>query len=281
MKAEKHIVGIYLSLCSRFPSFRKRTRKWLYEIMARFLQQDVWVFMNYGYACDEHEMPPFLEPEDEVNRLSYQLYHHLARKVPLNGKSVLEVGSGRGGGAALLMKYMRPKRMIGIDYSQEAVRLCKKRHAAHGLDFIQGDAEHLPLPDESCDVVINVESSHCYGSIPCFLAEVSRVLKPGGHFLLTDIRLKDELPNLKQQISACSLSLLEEMDITNHVVRALDADHDKRMNAIQEHVPKAFLGPFMEFAGVQGSTVLENLRTGTSVYVSFFMHKSATENTGG
>ena len=130
MKSEKRITAMYLALCNRFPSFRKSTRRWLYEVMARNMRQEIWTFMNYGYACEAQESSPDLEPADEPNRLSYQLYHHLANKVPMENKAVLEVGSGRGGGAAY-------------------------------------------------DVVLNVESSHCYGSVPDFLKEAARVLKPG------------------------------------------------------------------------------------------------------
>jgi ubiquinone/menaquinone biosynthesis C-methylase UbiE len=46
--------------------------------------------------------------------------------------------------------------------------------------LVHGDAENLPFPQVSFDAVINVESAHCYGSIERFLAEVHRVLRPGG-----------------------------------------------------------------------------------------------------
>ena len=52
--------------------------------------------MNYGFIDDN---PPELEPEDESDRLFIQLYHMNIRDVDLAGKQVLEVGSGRGGGA--------------------------------------------------------------------------------------------------------------------------------------------------------------------------------------
>lgn len=224
MKSEKQIAAIYLSLCDRYPSFRKVTHRWLYEVMARNKRQETWAFMNYGYAWEDRESAPVLDLEDEQYRLSYQLYHHMASKVPMENKYVLEVGSGRGGGASLLYKYLCPARMTGIDYSREAVRLCRKNYPAGRLEFIQGDAEHLPLPDDSYDVILNVESSHCYGSVPAFLNEAVRVLKPGGHFLLTDIRYRKDLPELRQHVFSSSLTVLEEVEITDHVVHALEMD---------------------------------------------------------
>ena len=102
------LVKFYLWLCSVIPGFRKITRKWMYQVMARFIKQDQWSFMNYGYAqINDQELRPMLESSDEVNRLSFQLYHHLANEIDLEQKSLLEVGSGRGGGASMIKKYHR------------------------------------------------------------------------------------------------------------------------------------------------------------------------------
>ena len=64
-----------------------------------------------------------------------------------------------------------------------------------GLDFVHGDAENLPFPDESFDAVINVEASHIYPHFDRFLSEVKRVLRPGGHFLHVDFRNRDNFPS--------------------------------------------------------------------------------------
>ena len=83
--------------------------------------------------------------------------------------------------------------MIGVDFSDKAVNLCKKYYCVDGLSFVPGDAEHLPFDDDSFDAVVNVESSHCYGSMATFLAQVKRVLKPGGHFLFADFRTREQI----------------------------------------------------------------------------------------
>src|SRR5437016_10678551 len=72
--------------------------------------------------------------------------------------------------------------MVGIDLSDKAVDFCNQNYAIDALSFRQGDAENLPLSDASVDVVVNLESSHCYGSMDRFLSEVYRVLRPGGIF---------------------------------------------------------------------------------------------------
>lgn len=75
-----------------------------------------------------------------------------------------------------------------MDYSPQAVAFCQAPQRHSRLVFKQVDAEKLPFPDGSFDAVINVESSHCYGSVPAFLAEVTRYCAPRGCFLHADLR---------------------------------------------------------------------------------------------
>ena len=106
------------------------------------------------------------------------------------------MGSGRGGGASYVSRYLKPRSVVGIDISKYAVRLCNSIHQYPNLSFCVGDSEKIPFESESFDVVLNVESSHCYGNIPLFLIEVKRVLKRGGFFLWADFRLTKEMPAL-------------------------------------------------------------------------------------
>jgi ubiquinone/menaquinone biosynthesis C-methylase UbiE len=205
--------------------------------------------------------------------LSFQLYHHLANEVDLQHLSVLEVGSGRGGGASMIKKYHRPSQMVGLDYSGIAVKLCNRNHAMEGLSFVRGDAENLPFTKESFDAVINVESSHCYESMDRFLSEVKKVLKPGGHFLITDFRYMHEMNELETQINNCGMKVLKKSDITTNVIKALDEDHDRRMSEISKSVPKPFIKQFREFAGVKNSVIYKQFESGYSVYFSYILQK--------
>ena len=74
-----------------------------------------------------------------------------------------------------------------------------------GLTFVQGDAQKLPFSAQSLDAVINVEASHCYPNFPGFLAEVARVLRPGGHFLYADFRFRPDLPAWESAIALRSV----------------------------------------------------------------------------
>ena len=73
-------------------------------------------------------------------------------------------------------RYLKPKSVVGIDISKDAVRLCKTQHGKPNLSFCIGDSEDIPFENNSFNAVINVESSHCYGDIPLFLSEVKSLI---------------------------------------------------------------------------------------------------------
>jgi len=269
------LIKLYLKFCTVIPGFRKVTAKFMYQVMGRFLKQDNWTYMNYGFSViNENDAVPVLDESDEESRLSFQLYHHLAGEIDLQNKSVLEVGSGRGGGARMIKKYHGPEKVVGLDYSGQAISLCNRKFKQEGLTFIKGDAESLPFSPESFDAIINVESSHCYDSMKKFLSEVNKVLRPGGHFLFTDFRYSHEIQDLENHISESGLKVLKKRDITSNVVKALDEDHDRRMKVISENVPRLFINQFREFAGVRSSVVYKHLENRNYIYLSYILQKS-------
>src|SRR5262249_14512563 len=136
--------------------------------------------------------------------------------------------SGRGGGASYVARYLKPRRMVGLDLSGKAVAFSTRQHALANLHFQKGDAEQLPFAGQSFDSVINVESSFCYPSIDRFLGEVKRVLRPGGYLHYTDLRLADEVAGWRAAIERSGLDLLVERDITANVIEALHRDCARR-----------------------------------------------------
>jgi ubiquinone/menaquinone biosynthesis C-methylase UbiE len=165
--------------------------------------------------------------------------------------------------------------MIGVDFSAKAVDFCNRYHARPGLMFVPGDSEALPFDDASFDVVLNVESSHCYTSMERFLGEVARVLRPGGHFLFTDHRSEDKIGQLRAQLSATGLQVLRDQSITPNVVRALDLDNERKLRLIEQHAPRMIRKRFERFAAVKGSQLYELFRTGALDYRSFVLRKPA------
>ena len=131
----------------------------------------------------------------------------------------------------------------------------------------------MPEPDSSYDVVLNVESSHCYGSMEKFLAEVRRVLKPGGLFAIADLRQQEELDLLDRQLSNCGLTLIEREDITPAIVQSIALDDERKRAFIQRLVSRPLLKAFQEFAGVRDSKIDHLLTTGGIVYQRFLLRK--------
>ena len=163
-----------------------------------------------------------LAESDEPNRYSIQLYHRTATKVDLTGKRVLEVSCGHGGGASYLMRTQGPAAYTGLDLNPVGLDFCRKKHQLPCLDFVHGSAEELPFADQSFDAVINIEASHCYARFPQFLAEVARVLRPGGHFLYADVRRRGDLAKWEEEMSDAPMRLMSERVINEEVARGVD-----------------------------------------------------------
>ena len=214
-----------------------------------------------------------LRPEDEPNRACIQLYHHVATQVSLRGKNVLEVSCGHGGGAAYLARTLQPKRYTALDLNAAGIRFCKKRHQVDGLNFGQGDAENLPFAANSFDAVINVEASHCYPAFPRFVAEVARVLRPGGHLLYADFRYNDRLAEWDKGFSAASLQMLRSRNINAEVLRGMNQNSSRSMELVARHLPKFLHSLGRDFAGIQGSRVYNALLSGELSYRSYCLEK--------
>ena len=229
--------------------------------------------MNYGYAPREPTPVLQLEVADEPDRLCIQLYQHAVGAIVLRGTDVLEVGSGRGGGASYLSRYLRPRSVTGLDLSQKAVDLCNRHRKAPGLAFIRGDAQSMPFADSSFDAVVNIESSHCYPSMGKFLSEVHRVLRRGGSFLFADLRSSDGQDALHEQFEASPLNVEREEDITANVLTALRVDNDRKRQLIQDLIPWPFRRPFRAFAGIEGTMNYVGFENGTLRYVSAHLAK--------
>ncbi|MCC6587041.1 MAG: class I SAM-dependent methyltransferase [Bryobacterales bacterium] len=243
----------------------------MYSGISMMLKPGDSAFLNYGFTSIDANAPKLpLDPADEADRYPIQLYHRIASAWPIEGKDVVEVGCGRGGGASFIVRYLKPASYIGIDLSQRAIDMCRRRHQFPNLKFMQGNAEHLPLPSKSCDVVLNVESSHCYPSFERFAKEVSRVLRPDGRFLFADLRERTALPELRASLQKL-FEIIEEEPINRQIVSALELDSGRRVALIRQRAPKCLYAALDTFAGVQGSPILDSFVSGERQYVRFVL----------
>jgi ubiquinone/menaquinone biosynthesis C-methylase UbiE len=247
-----------------------------YQFLGRYFQRRDWKFMNYGFSPLENQSRQIqLEEQDEYNRVYIQLYDHVASSVDLRNLIVLEVGCGRGGGADYITRYLKPRKMVGLDLSKNVIEFCNEVYQVEGLEFKSGNAEALPFPDHSFDVVINVESSHCYGSMEAFLSEVKRVLRPGGYLLLTDFRSKEVVDLFKDQLYQSGLNVIQESDITLNILEALNSGTEQRTQFINETIPKSLVGLFHQFAGSPGTNINQRFQSRDAIYLNFVLQKAA------
>lgn len=263
---------IFATLLKLSPSsIQNKLWRWWYQKLSKSHNKKDFRFMNYGYIDSN---PPPLESYDEPYRLFIQLYEMNIRNIKLNGKEVLEVGSGRGGGASWIAKSMEPVSLVGIDFSSEAVSLCNNWYAHQkNLRFIEGNAEDIPFPDSSFDVVYNVESSHCYGNISKFIEEVFRVLRKGGNFCWTDFRDDKSIELIDQMFLESGFTIVSKREITNEVLAALNSINDAKKERIEELVPKSIRRSFETFAGVEGTPVYEAFKNQKLKYFCYQMSK--------
>lgn len=271
------MVKLIIRALKRYAWFRRFNAKVTYGILAKHIPAEDWQFMNYGYVPNPGESSFEGYSACCAQKYPLQMYHYLANKTNITGKDVLEIGSGRGGGARHIAETFKPASYIGIDIAQSAVDLANRIHPLNNLKFKQGSAESIPMGDNSVDVVINVESCHAYGSVDKFLKEVRRVLRPGGHFLIVDFRNEENVENmntLKQQLQNSGLELIREENITPNVIRSIEEEDPSKRARIKALVPARWQSLFCEFAGVVDSKFYSTLKKGSRSYYRFELRKN-------
>jgi 2-polyprenyl-3-methyl-5-hydroxy-6-metoxy-1,4-benzoquinol methylase len=145
------------------------------------------------------------------------------------GDVVLDLGSGGGIDVLLSARRVGPTgKAYGLDMTDEMLTLARENHARSGLtnvEFLKGEIEDIPLPDNSVDVII----SNCVINLSAdkdrVIAEAFRVLKPGGRFAVSDVVVKghdipaDVRHNMELWIG-CVAGALEEDTYREKLARA-------------------------------------------------------------
>ncbi len=144
------------------------------------------------------------------------------------GEVVLDLGSGGGIDVLLSARRVGPTgKAYGLDMTDEMLALAndnKRKAGIENVEFLKGEIESIPLPDNSVDVII----SNCVINLSAdkdkVLREAFRVLKPGGRFAVSDVVTRGEiLPEIRQSVLAwvgCIAGALEENDYRGQLVAA-------------------------------------------------------------
>jgi ubiquinone/menaquinone biosynthesis C-methylase UbiE len=265
------------SLRNRLMRPRVRALMWrmFYDLVALRFRQPEWQFMNYGFAHADGSpnLAVMTEEEEQRSAQAIEMYRQTISGVDVTGKDVLEVASGRGGGARYVAGRLGPRSVIGMDYSGRVVALCKKGLNPPNLSFQQGSAMSLPFPAESFDVVVNIESSHGYPWMPTFVAEATRVLRPSGFFCIADYRRADAVPALRRQLCSTGLVVVEEVDITANVCASLETNAERVEAALEQARSKWLRKQMNAFLGGAGTGIYDGLHQGHLRYMRWVLQK--------
>src|SRR5579859_5202718 len=144
------------------------------------------------------------------------------------GETVLDLGSGGGIDVLLSAKRVGPSgKAYGLDMTDEMLTLARENQRKAGLanvEFLKGEIEQIPLPDNSVDVII----SNCVINLSAdkdqVLREAFRVLKPGGRFAVSDVVTRGEInPAIRKSVLlwvGCIAGALEENEYRGKLVSA-------------------------------------------------------------
>jgi arsenite methyltransferase len=144
------------------------------------------------------------------------------------GEVILDLGSGGGIDVLLSARRVGPNgKAYGLDMTDEMLALAnenKRKAGAENVEFLKGEIEHIPLPDNSVDVII----SNCVINLSAdkdrVLREAFRVLRPGGRLAVSDVVTRGEmLPEIRKSVLlwvGCIAGALEETEYRNKLAHA-------------------------------------------------------------
>jgi arsenite methyltransferase len=144
------------------------------------------------------------------------------------GEVVLDLGSGGGIDVLLSAKRVGPTgKAYGLDMTDEMLVLAKENKRKAGVEnveFLRGEIEHIPLPDNSVDVIISNCVINLSADKDAVLREAFRVLKPGGRFAVSDVVTCGEmLPEIRKNVLlwvGCVAGALEENEYRSKLASA-------------------------------------------------------------
>lgn len=139
------------------------------------------------------------------------------------GDTIIDLGSGAGNDCFIARHETGPEgKVIGIDFTSAMIQKARQNAEKlnfNNVEFREGDIDNMPVNDEIADVIVSNCVLNLVPDKPKVIREIYRVLKPGGHFSISDIVLTGNLPEaLKQDVemyAGCIAGAIQKSDYLN------------------------------------------------------------------
>ena len=150
----------------------------------------LWLNMDSTYEINKADIARSFgraaSTYDGYAGLQQKVGHQLMSRLPESAYKVMDLGCGTGFFTPHLAKHFTDAEMIGLDIAQGMLDHCQQQHGDLA-QWICGDAENLPLADNSLDVIFSSLAIQWCHQFPNVLSEALRVLKPGGSFVFSTL----------------------------------------------------------------------------------------------
>lgn len=205
----------------------------------------------YSIMADEYEGMKGYQPDADLG-LGCGLPTQFARIQP--GDTVVDLGAGAGNDCFVARHECGPEgKVVGVDFTEAMIAKARQNVAKLGfsnVEFVQGDIEDIPLPGAMADVVVSNCVLNLVPSKARAFAEIMRILKPGGHFSISDIVILGELPerlrSAAEMYAGCVSGAIPKADYLQLIAQAgfTDISLDKEKEIIlPDSVLEQYLGP--------------------------------------
>jgi arsenite methyltransferase len=190
-----------------------------------------------------------------------------------SGMTVVDLGSGAGNDAFVARREVGASgRVIGIDFTPEMIKKARANAQKMGYDnvtFVEGDIEAMPLEDGLADVVVSNCVMNLVPDKAQAFAETYRILKSGGHFIISDIVLQGDLPDqLKEDAemyAGCVSGAIQKEDYLE-IIEQLGFQNIKVQKFREIDLPDAILARVMSESEIADFRASDNGIYSMSVY---------------
>jgi ubiquinone/menaquinone biosynthesis C-methylase UbiE len=195
-----------------------------------------------------------------------------------NGDVVVDLGSGAGNDAFIARSLTGENgKVIGVDFTEKMIakaRANAEKLGYHNVEFRYGDIEQMPVNENVADVVVSNCVLNLVPDKAKAFAETFRILKPGGHFSVSDIVLKGNLPeNLRksaEMYAGCVSGAIEKEEYLD-IVRKTGFTSIRVQKERKITIPDEILSVYLE------SAEIEKYRSGTSGIYSITLYAEKPE----